>query len=169
MISGQLPRKLQFHNSQQLLRIDRLNQKWGKLRFRQNVHLVLNRVQRHPRQQDHRECPPVLLHVRKHVKPIHVRHLQVEQNQVHRPVLQVQYRRFPVPRFVDLVPVVSQEVSQPSRSTGESSHKSIRVRGEQSIRIKPPLRHILRCIIPEKNQKFPRIYVAIPARSGFTE
>jgi hypothetical protein len=96
----------------QLIEINWLEQQRRELSFGEAAHLVLNLIDMHPRKEDHRQSRAMSSDIVQHVKPIHTRHLQIEQKHVTGSRLQGVDRGLPTVAFLYFAGAAAQEVRQ---------------------------------------------------------
>ena len=104
----------QFHGDEieQLQGIDRLEQKRRKLARREQANPVLDFVDRHAREQNHRESRAGFLQIGQDVKAVLAGHLQIEDQQVDGAMLEKLDGGFGVAAFVDFVALAAKEMGK---------------------------------------------------------
>ena len=73
------------------------------------MHLVLDPIERHSREQNHRQRSAMLLQVSKHFKAIGAGHVQIEQHEIDRMMFEMSDGRITIGRFFDRKAGIAQQ------------------------------------------------------------
>jgi hypothetical protein len=107
-----LARELEVDHGEELFGVDGFEEERWELGFGEDVHFVLDGVEGHAGEEDDWEGAAVLLHVGEDVEAVTVGHLEVEEDEVHRAVFEVEDGGLTVAGFIDVETIVAEEVGE---------------------------------------------------------
>jgi len=80
--------------------------------LRETVHLMLDLIQLHARKQYDRQPPPVLLKIFQHLKPIPLRHVQIQQQQIHLALFQIPQNGMTITGLCNVVSILTEKFTK---------------------------------------------------------
>ena len=84
------------------------------------MHLVLNLIQRHSREEHHRKSRPMFLQIGEDAKAVQLRQIEVQEQQIDLAMLEMMQSRLAVTGFIDLISCTAKQMRQ-----GHSFHGRI--------------------------------------------